>query len=241
MDQGLARVATAFLVALAVSGFGRGPALAQEVEGGALPDLSSRELDARLETLTDRLERRKTHAAAWQYGWTGIFVASIGYNAFQVADEEGDDRVDHGVSIAKSALGLTRMLTNPHPLRRGATPIRPIPDESRQEKAARLRRGEALLAASAKRSREPYQLSQHLGILGINLTGGAIILAFGDDDDAAFSTISGIIGGELRLWSQPWHGASDLEAYEGEYGEAASDVQWRILPTWRGAVLEVRY
>lgn len=241
MEQPLARGAAALLVLLAVSGIGRGPALAQEVDGEALSDLSSPELDARLETLTERAERRQTHAAAWQYGWTGIFVGNIGYNAFQMADEEGDDRVDHGVSIAKSALGLTRMLTNPHPLRKGAAPIRPKPEESREEKVARLRRGEALLAASAKRSREPYQLRQHLGILGVNLAGGAVILAFGDDDDAAFSTISGIIGGELRLWSQPLQGSSDLDVYESEYGEAASDVQWRILPTWRGAVLEVRY
>jgi len=241
MDQARARGAAALLVVLGVSAIGWGPATAQEVDGKALSDLPSPALDAHLETLTERLERRKTHAAVWQYGWTGIFVGSIAFSSAQLATDDGDDRVTHGVSIAKSGLGLTRMLIDPHPLRKGAAPIRPKPDESREEKVARLRRGEALLAESAKRSREPYQLSQHLGILGVNLAGGAVILAFGDDDDAAFSTISGIIGGELRLWSQPLQGSSDLEAYESEYGEAASDIQWRILPTWRGAVLEVRY
>lgn len=116
-----------------------------------------------------------------------------------------------------------------------------LPAGDRSGRAARLRRGEALLTASARRSRKPYQLSQHLGILGVNALGGAVIWAFGDSDEALFSTVSGIIGGELRLWSQPWHGAGDLEAYRSRFGSSATGLQWRILPTWRGAVLEVRF
>jgi len=204
--------------------------------------LDREEVQKRLEFISERLDRNRAHAAAWQYGWTTVFLGNIGANAFALRDNpESEERVDRGVSIAKASLGLFRTLANPHPGRFGAAPLAPKALPPGTGARERLARAEALLAATARRAGQRYQKTRHLGILGVNLLGGAIIWAFGEPDDALRSTVTGILGGELRLWSQPWQPAAAFSEYDGRFPRDPPGATWRILPTPRGARLQIRY
>jgi hypothetical protein len=204
--------------------------------------LSGAEVQERLDFISERLDRNRAHAAAWQYGWTTVFLGNIGANAIALRDSpESEERVDRGVSIAKAGLGLFRTLTNPHPGRFGAAPLAPDALPPGIDARERLARAEALLAATARRAGQRYQKARHLGILGVNLLGGAIIWAFGDPDDALRSTVTGILGGELRLWSQPWQPARAYSEYGDRFPRAPTEATWRILPTPRGARLQIQY
>lgn len=212
-------------------------ARAQDTDGAVL---SQAEIEHRLSFIGERLERGRAHARAWQFGWTAVFAGNIAANAIGLADQDGDEQVARGVSIAKSSLGLFRNLLEPLPQRAGAEPLRDAAAND-GDPLTRLARGEALLAASAQRARRPFRLAPHLGILGVNLLGGLIIVAAGDDSDAALSVASGVVGGELRLWSQPSRAAGDLQAYEHRFGGRATDARWRILPAWRGLMIELKF
>jgi hypothetical protein len=206
------------------------------------PPLSGAAVQKRLDFITERLDRHRAHAAAWQYGWTTVFLGNIGANAIALRDNpESEEQVDRGVSIAKAGLGLYRTLARPHPGRFGAAPLAPNAAPPGTGPRERLARAEVLLAATARRAGQRYQKARHLGILGVNVLGGAIIWAFGNPRDALRSTVTGILGGELRLWSQPWQPAADYAEYGNRFSRPPAQATWRVLPTPRGARLQIRY
>ena len=108
------------------------------------PPHSDAELDARLRFLEERLSAGHLHAAAWYWGWLGIDVLS-GVSQVQDATEarQSGDRARDIVNAVKSTVGAVDILViRPMPGRRGAAPMRSLPDTTQADKLARLARGE---------------------------------------------------------------------------------------------------
>ena len=56
------------------------------------------------------------HAQWWDAGWTGIYAASLAFDAYQASEaNDPDDRFDARVGVVKSALALGGMLTDRQP------------------------------------------------------------------------------------------------------------------------------
>ena len=204
---------------------------------------SDAELAARLGLLEERLEAQRPTALAWQYGWTGFYVASLAANVVYAARaDDGDDRVRGIVDAAKSGLAtadMIRLLRDPLPGAAGAAPMRAVPGDTRAARVQRLAVGERQLRASAERAATRYSWQRHLLGIATNLAGGAAILALGNRGDAVESTLAGIAVGELQIWSQPWRPTGDLRDYEARFPDASAT--WSVQAKGPGVELVVRF
>lgn len=219
-----------------------GPAVAAE-PGTPLVLPTDQELAAQLGFLEERLDAQRPTALAWQYGWTGFYIAGLATNVmYAVRADDGDQRVRGIVDAAKSGLAtadMFRLLRDPLPGAAGAAPMRAVPGAGRQARLERLAVGERQLRASAERAETRYSWSRHLTGVATNLLGGAAILALGSAKDAAESTLIGIAVGEVQIWSQPWRPAGDLRDYEQRFPAASTG--WELRGKGTGVELALSF
>jgi hypothetical protein len=221
------------------------PLAAEEIEiPFELEDLTPAETEARLGFLEQRLDEGRFGGQAWQYGWTGVFGVGLVAGAAQaVMADDGDERVYQIVGAVKSAGGLAQMLTDPLPARLGADPLRQVPDGTPEGRLQRLALGERQLIDNAARAESRFSWRRHLEGVTTNLIGGAVIYTLGDSTDALVSTLSGILVGELQIWSQPWRATSDLDDYRARFPTtmASRGIEWQLRPTLHGVELAFRF
>lgn len=198
------------------------------------------EIDLRLNFIEERLETGKQHAQYWQNGWTGFFaVSSLAQTVAWLDADNNDDRINYIVGAIKSTGGLIDILLRPMPGRYGASEIRGLEGQSFDK----LGQAEDLLQATAQRAQAKTTWKPHLKVLGVNLIGGAAILAFGDGGDALVSTAIGIAVGEANIWTQPTQPSSDLRDYQTRFPEkqARHGRRWQLLPFPGGAMLQTSF
>jgi hypothetical protein len=221
------------------------PVAAEEIEiPFELEELAPAEADARLEFLEERLDDGRLTAQTWQYGWTGAFGVGLVAGAAQAAlADDGDERVFQIVGAVKSAGALAQMLTDPLPARLGADPLRAVPGSTSEDRLRRLAVGERLLVENAARAESRFSLRRHAEGVTTNLIGGAVIYALGDSTDALISTLSGILIGELQIWTQPWRATSDLADYRTAFPTtlASRGLDWQLRPTLHGVEVAIRF
>lgn len=221
------------------------PLAAEEIEiPFELEDLSPAETEARLNFLEQRLDEGRFAAQAWQYGWSGVFGIGLVAGAAQAAlADDGDERVYQIVGAVKSAGGLAQMLTDPLPARLGADPLREVPDGTPGGRLQRLALGERQLIENAARAESRYSWRRHLEGVTTNVIGGAVIYSLGDSTDALVSTLSGILVGELQIWTQPWRATADLDAYRTAFPTtmASRGIEWQLRPTLHGVEVAFRF
>jgi hypothetical protein len=205
--------------------------------------LADAELAARLSFLEERLDAGRPTALAWQWGWTGLYSASLTANlAWAIVAEDGSERVRAIVDATKSAAATIQMLTllrDPLPATAGARPMRGVAGSGRAAMLERLAAGERQLAASAASAATRYHLRRHLAVIGANLLGGAAILALGSRRDALQSSLIGLAVGEAQIWSQPWRASGDLEDYRAAFPPRG--IAWQLQPRGTGVALTVRF
>lgn len=209
---------------------------------------SEQALDRRLDFLEERLDAGRMHAAAWSWGWLG-FLGVTGAQSIASAASEHDanDRAGDITNAAKSAIGIADvLLLRPMPGRIGAAPMRELEGGARDDKLARLARGEATLAAAAERARQRSSWPTHLANLLFNAAGSAILLGLGHENAAWLTFATGFAGGELQIWSEPWRGRRDLADYEKLVGSSSASLRepepsWRAAFTGRGVAVELRF
>jgi hypothetical protein len=135
------------------------------------------------------------------------------------------------------------MLTDPLPARLGADPLRAVPDGTPVGRLQRLALGERRLIENAARAESRYSWRRHLGGGTTNVIGGAVIYTLGDSTDALVSTLSGILVGELQIWTQPWRATADLDAYRTAFPTtmASRGIEWQLRPTLHGVEVAFRF
>jgi hypothetical protein len=206
------------------------------------------ELDARLGFLEERLAAGQLHAAAWNWGWLGVQTFS---GISQIADaaqaEESGDRARDIVNAVKATVGVADILViRPMPGLWGAAPLRAMPEATEDERVARLERGEKILLATADRAAANRSWQIHVGNLLFNLAGSAVLLGLGNGEAAGVTLATGVIGGEIQIWTEPWRGTRDLADYERlvETGHASAldrGQRWHLAPARDGLALEMRF
>lgn len=204
------------------------------------PSQSTSEISQRLTFLKRRLDEAQLHGQIWYYGWfavnSGGLIASTG---LALTTHSHDDRVSNSVEAGKAAIGVADLLLRPLPARLGADPIRTMPGSPRERSQA----AEALLQANAARAELNRTLWPHLGNAIINLIGGGIVLAFGDWEDAAFTTGLDFVIGEIEILTEPSRAIDDLAAYRSRYGELPRPTgsSWHLSPSLHGVTVTFRF
>jgi hypothetical protein len=216
------------------------PLAAQGADRGSQPVTADEEIDLRLGFIEERLNAGKRHARYWQNGWTGFYSASaLAQTVFWLDADNNDDRINYVVGAIKSTGGLIDILLRPMPGRSGAEEIRGMQAPS----IDKLGRAEELLQATALRAQAKSTWKPHLKVMGVNLLGGAVILAFGDGGDALISTAMGIAVGEANIWTQPTQPSTDLRDYQGRFVglQTKNARHWQLLPFPGGAMVRVSF
>ena len=208
------------------------------------PDLSEREVQARIDFIEERLEDRQLHAQIWYWGWLTIFTGSTIGNSYAAATtDHGPQRANGIAQAVLSASGIGDALFRPFNARFGAEPIRVLPDATPEDRRQKLARAEALLRGNAERASERTSWQYHLANAAPNWVAGLIVWAAGDGQKGAMTALTGTLGSEAHIWTEPGGPVQDWADYQlfraGHLQEVAGG--WQIVPALGGVTVRYRF
>ena len=210
--------------------------------------LSDEQVKERLAFIGAALEAGRPRAETWYYGWLGAYsvgslaggvLAGSHWNDTKV---EGAETVDdrefaEGMLVggATFLLGAGSLLVDPFKPALVPDELRAAPENSAEERRAKLERAEKMLRDCARQEIKGRGLGAHLLNLGANAAGAVVI-------KAAFkqswgSALVNFAGGEaislLNIFSQPMRAVRDLKAYEAKFQDGKGAVAPApVAPRW---------
>lgn len=232
------------LIFASTCGLTTAPVSAQQFSQTSGSGLSDAEIDRRLRFLEERLDDSKLHGQIWHWGWLTINGGSaIGLGVAAALTNDNDDTVKHSVNAAKATIGVARVLLDPLEARKGADPVRGLPEATREQKLAKLSAAEDRLRRNAKRAEKRWDWKRHTGNAAINAAAGGIVAALGDTGDAYEVGIVGFLGGVAFILTQPWKPKDDWEDYKKLTGAQSGDVDIDVFVTALpdGGVVTLRF
>ncbi|WP_346796626.1 hypothetical protein R5M92_14225 [Halomonas sp. Bachu 37] len=154
-------------------------------------------------------ENGARHAKIWDASWTGIYGASLAYNAYQSSEaSDADDRYDARVGAVKSALALGSMLMESQPHAAA------LAEYQRLKERDDLSGVQALGLQLAQQERERRGWEARIGSLVVNGIAGAVISADGRESDGAMNFATGMLVNELQIWTQPNQASSAINRFQ---------------------------
>lgn len=191
---------------------------------GGSPALASIDAEARLRWLDQRLESDARRAHIWTVAWGSTYasLAVLQLALLPTADNTGD-RAENVVAASTAFIGVMAGLLLPlrvlrdqrfwSDYRRRAPPT--------TDPCLLLHTGEALLLRDA--ASEAFGVSPlvHIGNFAINIAAGLVLgLGYGRWHAFAYSSLVGIVVGEVQIATQPTDAVEDLRRYRA--GDLAS-------------------
>jgi hypothetical protein len=186
-------------------------------DAAVLPDA---EIARRTHFIEERLEARQTPAQIWHWSWLAINGGTgVALNtALAVTEDAKEERSAAIVQAVLGAVGVATLYIDPMKARYGSEPLRALPDETREQRALKLQRGEVMLQENAARNAQRTSWVMHAGTVFMSAAAGLIVYAFGGKSDAVITGASTLAGGELLLWTTPPGPVHDLEDYRALIG-----------------------
>lgn len=208
-----------------------------------LPDA---EVQRRLDFITRRLDASKLHGQIWYASWLAISAGSLAYGAVEAAlDSKNGSRADGVGGIVLGGIGIGYITLVPLGARRGADPLRALPDATPEERRQKLERAQVLLQANAERARTATSSwTSHLAGVGLGVIAGAAVwAASGDAPPAILTGATAIAGSEAQFWTEPRQPRRDLEDYVRKFGlgPPATTRRWRLVPAPGGLALRLEF
>lgn len=211
----------------------------------AIDAMSDSELDERTAFLVQRLDEGQRWAQVYQYGFTAGWTLGIGIGVAQAATtSKNDTRVNGIVTASKAAIGVGRLVFSPAPGRLGSEDIATLPAGSHAQRVTKLTAAETRMSSAVAYAERRTDWLPHLTSLGLNLAGAGITAGLGDWKDAVIGGVVGIAAGEALIWLRPSRAIVDAEDYHNRFSGSLPKqpgVTWNIVPTGRGAFVQVRY
>lgn len=208
------------------------PARADDARPLPVDDADVRDRSAAIER---SLAAGAPYARRWYWGWSGAFVAAsaLSFASLSVVDEPGL-RADAVVGGTLAGLGAISTIALPLTASRGAGALTAMPDDTPEQRAARLRAAEATLRRAAREERFLSGWAAHAGVLAANAAAAAVSrLAYDRPwNMIALARGTGVVVGELKVLSTPV-AAIDAEA------TLLTDVT--VAPTVGGLVVAGRF
>ena len=240
MRKVLARSILVALVTLA----GAAPGWAQEGLTPVNTSLSDTDLDRRIQFLEGRLDASKKHGQYWHWGWMTVNVGTMVGNGIAAGlTNDHDDTVDYATSAVLGAIGTADQLLRPLEARYGAEPMRGMATVTREQKIAKLRKGEDQLRSNAERAEERWGLIPHAANVGLATVAGMVVGFWGETGAGIFTGVTTLLGGTANLLTQPGAPKQDWKDYKAMAGGRAdltkTDIFVSRLP--EGAKVGVKF
>jgi hypothetical protein len=216
------------------------PSFGQETSGPP-----EEEVRARLLFIESALYSAQPRAQAWKWGWvTGFSSGAVVQGGLSAAfwnkkDSDRDFAEDMLVGSATCLLGAGNMLLNPFPPAYGPNELKQMPDNTPEERRAKLLKAETLLRKCADREKKGRSLLTHALNLGVNLAAGIVTVAAFDrpwsDGLITFGTNEAV--SLLNIFTQPRRAIHDLENYEsGSWEVERSGHETRAGLDWHSSI-----
>jgi len=185
--------------------------------------VSDDELSRRIDFIQSRLDDGTKNAKRWQYSWLGInggvAAAQFGLAASQTDEDEKNDQYDNIVGGISNVLAVGDLVFNPLDSWNAAGKLQNFPQETDEEKKAKLLFAEQLLKDCADREIYGRSWVAH-GLAGlVSLIGGAAIALDEDEegdyryDDGAIFFASSLLFAEIQIFTMPTRSIKDWETY----------------------------
>jgi hypothetical protein len=219
--------------------------LAAGLTGGALAQpasaLSDEQVRERLDFLQNALHSGQPRAKLWWYGWiAGYSGAAVAQGVLAAANwkddkEDNEFAQDMLVGGATCALGSAGLLISPFVPATGPGSLKRMPEETPEERRAKLVRAEELMRECAEREKKGRGWLTHGLNLGVNVAAGLVtVLAFDRPwSDGLLTFAINETVSLLNIFSQPRRAQRDLKNYEvryqgkpGAYREAEASASW---------------
>jgi hypothetical protein len=206
------------------------PAIAQDT-------LSDSQILERLQTIQHMLERGKSNANRWWYGWLiGYGAATIAQGAIGLTSTDKGTRQDMAVGAATTFLGAIGQIIAP--MTPGTAPGRlaDIPEGTPEERKAKLSEAESLFRACALRERDGRSWKTHAITGAVNLGSGLVVwLGFKRSIWEGLGNFAlNTLVTEIQIWTQPMRAIRDYDRYMEQYasepkaGCRESDIHWFV-------------
>ena len=236
-------VAVAIALAM-LAGCASRPAVATGPPAAPEAAASDRVVQERIRFIEERLDSHRLHGQIWYWGWMTIFAGSTVYDSYGAATtNHGPDRANYISQGVLDAGGIGDLLFRPFDARFGADPIRALPEATPEERAQKLEQAEALLRGNAERAATRTSWLHHLLNAAANGVAGLIVWAAGDGKQGAISAITGTLGGEAQIWTEPGGPVQDLADYERFRAGHPATVAggWSIVPAPGGVAVRLSF
>jgi hypothetical protein len=240
----MARIVTGSLLLVALSGCAGAPGGVAGPPFTPEAGLTDGEVQERIRFIEERLDANRLHANLWYWGWMTIFTGSTVANSYGAATtDHGPNRANDISQAVLAASGIGDLVFRPFNARFGADPIRALPEATAEERRQKLARAEALLQGNAERAGTRTSWVRHLENAAANGIAGLIVWAAGDGEQGAITALTGTLGGEAHIWTEPGAPVQDLEDYKrfasGQSARAAVD--WQVVPALGGIAIRLAF
>ncbi len=179
--------------------------------------LSEAEIQERVDFIEERLDGSRTHAKWWNIGWHALNIGGgiIQGTVVAARTNNWDDRSAAIANIANGTLGMVYMYTSPMNSRFGADPVRELPDQTREERLAKLARAQEILEENAQRATAQIDWTNYAGSAAVAaISAGAVYAAGGGGRGQTVITgVGNLVGGTLMFLTQPAAPRRDIEDY----------------------------
>jgi len=218
----MAKILVRSILVVLVTLAGGAPGWAQEGITPLNTGLTDAELDRRIQFIEQRLDGSKTHAQIWHWSWMTVNVGSaVIQGAVAATIDNHDDKVNYATGAALGAIGAADQIFRPLEARYGAGPIQGMPQATREEKIAKLRKAEEQLRSNGERAAERTSLVPHAGNAALATIAGVVVGFWGNPSDGVITGFTTLAGGELNIWTQPAAPEQDWKDYKAMAGGRA--------------------
>lgn len=219
--------------------------------------LSDEQVKDRLAFIANALEGGQPRARTWWYGWIGAYSAGavtmgiLSATSWKKAPDVSIDPIpeidnsfaqDMLVGSATFALGVAGLVMDPFSPATASRKLKPLPETTVPERAAKLKRAEELLRECARREKSGRSLTTHVLNAGVNAAAGIVTAAAFKRPwtDGLVTFATGEAVSLLNIFTQPMRATRDLKKYQAGYPAAAAAIaapraSWS-LSVWPGGL-----
>lgn len=207
----MVRPVVALSLALAV-----GPTPPAAAQDACLDELTDDEVQGRIDHIQGRLDEGGLAARLWWYGWMSTMLAAgVTQTAWALVTDDPQDRRRRAISATGALLTVTGLLVRPFVPAYAPGRLRRADADTPEQRLAKLRLAERLLARSAERERAGSSFLEYGQVQVWNLTTSLILLLrFDDELGALLNAGSALLIGNGRVASTPRRAIRDHREYQ---------------------------
>jgi hypothetical protein len=210
--------------------------------------LSDEQVKERLAYIENALKAGRPRAETWFYGWLGAYSVGAIAGGMLAASRWHDTKLEGAETVpdrefaegmlvggATFVLGVGSLLIDPFVPALASDELRPVPENTQEERRAKLEKAEKMLRDCARREIAGRSLTTHLLNIGANAAGALVLKAsFHQTWGSALTSFA--IGEAVSLaniFTQPTRATRDLKEYEAKYlGKSGTSMIVKAQRRW---------